>query len=273
MAQKTSPTRSPGYHAHALCGMVEMGILMEGETADIVSNLNAAETVYMALDSPRIVWCSALAAKINLLRGDMETARVAFLEYLSKSRSIFPDIVRDFLVALAEPGHKMYGPMDTFGWAVVYLAFVQKKDDVVEGLQAVRRLADIHILLKDEDTALHLFCAAVEGGTQMDIHRLRAECMVGIGEIMLRRGDLIQAKRMWGVAHLLFDNSYLLLAIREGAVDEATGSALVVLKLSDSDTAAVETSLEKLGNLLAPNTFPSLQLEGGGTEDDIETCF
>jgi hypothetical protein len=79
---------------------------------------------------------------------------------------------------------------------------------------------------------------------------------------------------MWGVAHPLFvrssrrkdaasiekrleklsqrDNSYLLLAIREGAV---------------------ETSLEKLGNLSAPNTSPSLQLEGVGTEDDIETCF
>jgi hypothetical protein len=225
----------------------------------------------------------------------METARVSFLECLSKNRNIFPDIVRDFLAALAEPGYKMSGPMDTFGWAVVYLAFVQKKDDVVGGLQALRRLADVHILLKDEDTALHLFCAAPEGGTQMDIHRLRAECMVGIGEIMLQRGDLIQAKRMWGAAHPLFvrssrkdaasiekrltgklsqqDNSYRLLAIREGAVDEATHSALVGLKLSDSDTAAVETSLENLGNLLAPNTSPSLQLEGVGTEDDIETCF
>lgn len=108
---------------------------------------------------------------------------------------------------------------------------------------------------------------------------------------MPQRSDLIQAKRMWGVAHPLFvrssrrkdaesiekrleklsqrDNSYLLLVIREGAVDEATDSALVVLKLSDSDTAAAKTSLEKLGNLSAPNTSPSLQLEGVRTEDDI----
>jgi hypothetical protein len=60
MAQKTSPIRSPAYHAHAICAMVEMDILMEGETADILSNLNAAKTVYRAVDSPRIVWCSVL---------------------------------------------------------------------------------------------------------------------------------------------------------------------------------------------------------------------
>jgi hypothetical protein len=131
------------------------------------------------------------------------------------------------------------------------------------------------------NTALYLFHAALHAGTQMDIHRLRAECMVGIGEIMLRRGDLIQAKRMWAVAHPLFvrssrrkdaasiekrleklsqqDNSDSL-AIREGRVDEATESVSVV-KLSDGDTAAAETSLEKLENLSAQTTYPSPQLE------------
>jgi hypothetical protein len=117
----------------------------------------------------------------------------------------------------------------------------------------------------------------------MDIHRLRAECMVGIGEIMLRRGDHVQAKRMWEAAHPLFvrssrrkdaasiderletlsqqNNSDSLLAIREGTVDGTTESASVVVKLSDNDTAAAETSLEKLGNLSAPTTYPSPQLE------------
>jgi hypothetical protein len=134
--------------------------------------------------------------------------------------------------------------MDILRWAVVYLAFVQKQRDVVGVPHALRRLADIYMSMDDDDTALHLFHAALQAGTQMDIHRLRAECMVGIGEIMLRRGDLIQAREMWVAAHPLFvcssrlkdaasvkkrleklsqpDNPQSCQAISEGGVDEST---------------------------------------------------
>ncbi|KAJ6523996.1 hypothetical protein B0H19DRAFT_1276691 [Mycena capillaripes] len=62
-------------------------------------------------------------------------------------------------------------------------------------------------ILGEDETALNLFYAALEGGTAMDIHRLRAECMVGIGDIMIRSGDLVQAKEMWTGAHPLFVRS------------------------------------------------------------------
>jgi hypothetical protein len=207
MAQKTSPTRSPMYHAHALCGMVEMDILMEGETADVLSNLNAAEAVYTSVDSGRIVSCSVLVAKINLMRGDTEIARVALLGCISKSRGIFPDIVRDSLAALADPRHRMHGPMDSFRWAVVYFASTQKDSMPADRLEALRRLADVHTMMGDDETALHLFQTALKGGTSMGIHRLRAECMVGIGDIMLRRRDSMQAMDMWKAAHPLFVRS------------------------------------------------------------------
>ncbi|KAJ7697490.1 hypothetical protein B0H14DRAFT_2649847 [Mycena olivaceomarginata] len=63
---------------------------------------------------------------------------------------------------------------------------------------------DIFTAFGDEETALSLFHAALEGGTKMDVHRLRAECMVGIGDVVLRRGDAMQAKAMWKKAHPLF---------------------------------------------------------------------
>jgi tetratricopeptide (TPR) repeat protein len=275
MAQKTSPTRSIGYHAHALCGMVEMDILMEGETADVLSNLNAAKAIYIAVDSPRIVWCSAVAAKINLLRGDTENARVAFLKCLSKSRGIFPDIVRDSLAALADPRHKMHGPMDSFRWAMVYFASAQKANKPADRLDALQRLADIYLLMGDDETALHLFQAALEGGTKMGIHRLRAECMARIGDIMLRRRDTMSAMDMWEAAHPLFIRSSCrkdaalveeriqklsqsLLAIRDGTGETSTTSAQVVLP----------SALKQLEALSAPNTSLSLQLE---TDDDPGT--
>jgi hypothetical protein len=115
----------------------------------------------------------------------------------------------------------MHGATDTFLWAVVYLALVRK--DPLETLHALRYLADINIIKGDDETALRLFHAAVEAATKMDVHRLRAECMAGIGDIMMRRGDLRQAKEMWTVAHPLF--------IRSSRM---------------KDAAAVEERLEKL---------------------------
>lgn len=45
MAKKTSPTCSRFYHAHSLCYIVQLDLLMEGKGADIASNLDAAEAV------------------------------------------------------------------------------------------------------------------------------------------------------------------------------------------------------------------------------------
>ncbi|KAJ7323045.1 hypothetical protein DFH08DRAFT_969673 [Mycena albidolilacea] len=282
IVKKTSPSCSPLYHAHGLCAVAEMNIRMESDIADIVSSLNAAETVYLSLGSPRISLCSWLAAELKLYRGDTDNARVAFLECLSKSRVIYPDIAGDCLAALADPAHKMSGPADTFRWAVVYFVSMQKAKKPAGRLQALRRLADVHMFMDDDETALHLFQAALKGGTKMGMHRLRAECMVGIGEIMLRRGDLMQAMEIWGAAHPLFvrssrmkdaasvknrlemlcrkDNSHSVRAIRDGP-DESTDSVSFDFKRSESPSDALESSFKKLKNLSAPLTSLSLQVE------------
>jgi predicted negative regulator of RcsB-dependent stress response len=256
MAEKTSPTCSPFYHAHSLCNIVHLDLLMEGKGADIVSNVDAAEAVYVAHGSPNTVWCSLSAAELKIYRGDIENARTALLECLSKSREIYPSIVAHCLAILANPAHRMHGPMDTFRWAVVYLACAQKAKDPADTSRALCCLAQVHTSMKDDETALRLFHAALEGGTEMDIHHLRADCMVGIGDIVLRRGNLMQAKEMWEAAHPLFVRSrrmddsaavekrleelsqvvsHFLPAAREDAVDELCGGCI---ENPDSDTAA-----------------------------------
>jgi tetratricopeptide (TPR) repeat protein len=208
IVEKTSPTCSPQQHAHALCSIAAIDLLgMEGEVATIISSLNAAEPVYVVFGSPRILMSSWLAAMLKLHLGDIENARATLLECLSKSRGVFTDISHFCLAPLADPATRMHGTSDTFRWAVVYLAFVQKTKDAVGTPQALRRLADIHMAMGDEETALYLFHTALEAGTKMDIHRLRAECMVGIGDIKLRRGDLVQAKEMWAASRPLFIRS------------------------------------------------------------------
>jgi tetratricopeptide (TPR) repeat protein len=236
MLKRTSTASSPGYHAHAHCCVAEMNILMEREAAETVSHLNAAETVYASLGSPRSLLCSRLAGELKLSHRDTQNALAAFLDCLSRSRDIYPVIVGDCLAALADPAHRMQGTMDIFRWAVVYLAFVQKAKNREGTLQALRRLADLHMAINEEETALHLFHTTLETATQMDIHRLRAECMVGIGDIMARRGDLIQAKELWTAAHPLFTRSSRM-----------------------RDAASVETRLNKLPQQVNSHSLLAIQ--------------
>jgi tetratricopeptide (TPR) repeat protein len=263
MVEKTSATSAPRYHAHALWALVEMNIRMEAEVAVIISSLRTAETMHIADGSCGALYPSFVAAELKLYCGDTQNGRAALLECLSKSRGIREEAVGSCLVTLSDPVRKMHGPIDTLRWAVVYLAFLKKRKDVVGMPHALRRLADIYIMIDDDETtALHLFHAALEAGTKMDIHRLRAQCMVGIGDIMLRRGDRIQAEQMWEAAHPLFvrsaqkkdaasvkkrleklcqqDNPHSLQAISERAFDESTDSASGLYKSSDGDTTAVE---------------------------------
>jgi hypothetical protein len=90
---------------------------------------------------------------------------------------------------------------------MIYFAAVRKKKDLVATFRALRRMADIFVVFNDEETSLNLFNTALEGATQIDIHGLRAECMVGIGNIMRCRGKMVEAMQMWEAAHPLLVRS------------------------------------------------------------------
>jgi tetratricopeptide (TPR) repeat protein len=201
--KKTSLTSSPQFYANSLCCLAELDIRTEQEVTDIACHVKAAEAVYATRDfkSP---FCSSVAAELLLYRGDLNNARAAFLQCVTNSRGSLPSL-QSCLAALGDPKHRMHNTTDTFRWAVISFAFVQRLKSPVGSVQALRSLADLYAIMDDEDTALILFHAALEAGTHMDIHRLRAECMVGIGDIMKRRGNSIHAKEMWEVpTHFLF---------------------------------------------------------------------
>jgi hypothetical protein len=177
IVKRTSSTSSPFFHANSLCFRAYLDCLTSHEPADILENLNAAEAIYKSHGSQRFLLCSYVLAELKLCRTDTEGARSAFIDCLSKNRSAhYPDLPDFCLAPLADPKHRMHGIIETFRWAVVYLAFVQKKKDPVGTVNSLRCLADLHTILDGEDseTALNLFYAALDAGTMMDIHRLRA---------------------------------------------------------------------------------------------------
>ncbi|KAJ7041209.1 hypothetical protein C8F04DRAFT_1391314 [Mycena alexandri] len=202
IASRTSPKISPKYHGNSLANIAFLDILTGSNETEICSSLDAAKAVYVFLGDSRIQLCDWVTAELYLLQGEIEQARSAFEQTVFKTHS--SDIRRDCLASLADLKHGMSTLLATFRWAVVYLAFSRKSRDRVGTFQAFRRLADIFIRMDEEQTALELFRTGLEGATELDIHRLRAECMVGIGDIMVRRGDSGQAERMYKAAPPLF---------------------------------------------------------------------
>jgi hypothetical protein len=73
--------------------------------------------------------------------------------------------------------------------------------------KALQFLGDIFIAQNKEDTAISLYTVALEGFTQMDIHRSRAECMLRLGDISNGHGDLPKAVEHWEMARPLFKRS------------------------------------------------------------------
>ncbi|KAJ7655939.1 hypothetical protein B0H17DRAFT_1146271 [Mycena rosella] len=206
VAAKTSPIRSPRFHANALANLAYLDIAMSGDEAQILQNLNGAAAVYRDLGVQRTL-CTWVMAELYLYRGDTQNARVTFETCLSQSRGRFYDIEALCTAALADPKHMIYDPHITFRQAVIYLALMLKRKDRVGTFRAFRCLAGIYCILEDEDMSLNLYHIALEGATEMDIHRLRAECMTGIGDIMIQCGDVVQAKEMWKAAQSLFARS------------------------------------------------------------------
>ncbi|KAJ6533803.1 hypothetical protein DFH09DRAFT_1406402 [Mycena vulgaris] len=268
ISAKTSPTRAPHYHAHTLAVLAYLEILASGHEANILRNLNASKAAYTALGTQRILLCSRVTAELYLSRGDTKNARVAFEECLSKSRGIYTDLELECLATLGDPQHGMYGQAEILRRAVVYSSFVRKTMDRVATFHALRCLADTFFALGDDETALTVFRVTLQGATKIDIHRLRAECMVGIGNIMMHRGDTLQGREIWQAAHPLF--------IRSSQMKDAVGLESRLARLSESTTRspAFEVSpksasdsittldpetgepLEKLAALSAPEALP-----------------
>ncbi|KAJ7452941.1 hypothetical protein FB451DRAFT_1521160 [Mycena latifolia] len=284
VASKTSPSRSPLFHANALVSLAALDITMSSDEGASLLNLNAAEAIYRAHGSQRIGFCSYVMAEIYLRRGDTQNARVTFEECLSKSRGIYLDVTALCLAALGDPRHKMHNTSD---WTFVYFSLVRKSKDRVATFHALRCLADIFAEFKDEETALNLYHAALEGATEMDIHRLRAESMTGIGDIMMRRVDSVKAEDMWQAARPLFVRSsqmkdaagigerlaQLSQGIQKNPVTVSGTSALNDISKRGPDTAETMGQFEKLDLLVAPKT--SLLMDAGslrGPAKELAQC-
>ncbi|KAF8144179.1 hypothetical protein K438DRAFT_1993065 [Mycena galopus ATCC 62051] len=205
---QTSTKGSPVAHGLALATIAFLDIVT-GASADNVSrNLNAAITAFQNAHHARgVSWCEYCHADLLLREGDATGARVEYIRLFASARGRDDEIACYCLVKLADPTN--FPDTETAQWAMIFLAFAlhPRVRSRLMLNHALRRLGDVLVRQGTDETALSVLTIALEGFTQMDVHRSRAECMRTIGDVYVRCGELGKAREMWEAAWPLFEYS------------------------------------------------------------------
>ncbi|KAJ7770069.1 hypothetical protein B0H16DRAFT_1777148 [Mycena metata] len=92
-------------------------------------------------------------------------------------------------------------------WSTVFLVHSLKAKEKLGIHKALQFIGDVYLMENNEVTAVNLFTIALEGFTYMDVHRSRAECMIRLGDIAKKNGDVLKALELWETARPLFERS------------------------------------------------------------------
>jgi tetratricopeptide (TPR) repeat protein len=232
ISQNTSPEQDMFRHAFALLNLGAIDVILGLTGYDVKHNLESAKMLLNSIGYVAgVLYCEMRQASLKLEEGDLPTAKTMFQKCLKWSRDKDAQISAHCLGQMADV---VRWRVTDFHWTttytVVYLAFAQKSKQKHDLHNALRCLGDVFLLEGDNRTAENLFIVALEGYTYMDVHCSRADCLVRLGDIMQKRGDLAGAKSVWMEARPLFERS--LQAKGVGQVD----SRLAALKQDHVET-------------------------------------
>jgi hypothetical protein len=141
---------------------------------------------------------------------------------------------------------------------VIYLAYAHKSKEKLALHEALLFLGDVFISREDEHIAQNLWMVALEGFTYMDVHRSRAQCMLCLGDLADKRGELSTAIEFWKSARPLFERS-----------SQAKDMAQIDLRLTAVQEAQVE-ALDKLVKLHPPVKLLQELSISHGTKSGVE---
>jgi tetratricopeptide (TPR) repeat protein len=179
---------------------------------------------------------SLICGDLLVQDGDYTAANVLLAQTFASSQYIYLDLALMFLARLADLSTEMSDVKTTMGWAGLFLALALKSRNKLGIMKAFRCLGQIFAAQGDDDIALSLFTVALDGFTFMDVHHWRADCMVHIGDIWERRGEIMKSVELWKATRPLLQRA-----------SQAKDIARVDRKLADVDLAIMEKYERRLG--------------------------
>ncbi|KAJ7444338.1 hypothetical protein FB451DRAFT_1189666 [Mycena latifolia] len=188
--------------AVALINIAQIDVETGASQHDIQENVHKATTLFSEIsNSMGTAYSDMILAALAAREGDLLTAKKLFQQALSFTWGKDADTVSYCLEGLAH----ISTTWNT--WPVIFLCHSLKLKRKREIHKALQFQGEQYLADGDQQTALSLFTVALEGFTQMDIHRSRAECMLRLGDISKEDGDILKAAELWKAARPLFQRS------------------------------------------------------------------
>ncbi|KAJ7495495.1 hypothetical protein FB451DRAFT_1478361 [Mycena latifolia] len=233
-------------HAMALSTTALIGIKIGTSRHTVERNLHDASLLFNKIGQPlEMLYCDAYRAALEMREGAFGAAKTRLLQCIESARGKATPIVSYALEMLGD-SHLWDLADHSYTWTVIFLVHSLKAKQKREIHKALQCLGDFYQACGDEKTAISLFTIALEGFTQMDVHRSRAECMVHLGDIAKMQGDLPKAVQLWEAARPLFKRSSQQKQIAD--LDERLADMVDVQPEEHRDT------LIRLLSLKAPDT-------------------
>jgi tetratricopeptide (TPR) repeat protein len=183
-----------------------IGICLGISKEEMQKNLDVAASAYKAVGfNIGVAMCDTVSASVLLHYGDTAAAKALFQRCL-KLFSGHSAITSYCLEQLSDMSRWHAAPDWQPSWPTVFLVHSLKSRQKLGIHQALQYIGDV-ALAEDEDMAINLFTTALEGFTDMDVHRSRAECMLRLGDICRQHNNLSEAVEHWTTARALFKRS------------------------------------------------------------------
>ncbi|KAJ7869240.1 hypothetical protein B0H13DRAFT_2557824 [Mycena leptocephala] len=197
--------QDPYSHGFPLLNLAEIDVLIGAPKNDVQRNCNRARTMFETAGYVKgVTMCDTILADLHLREGNSLEARTIFKRCLNVKE--YSQIQTYCLERLGDASC-WGGSEQMSSWTAVFLVHSLKKKERLGIHRALRSLGDIFLAQDDGHTAISLFTVALEGFTEMDVHRSRAECMLRLGDISKGQGDLLKAVEFWERARPLFERS------------------------------------------------------------------
>ncbi|KAJ7436697.1 hypothetical protein FB451DRAFT_1453744 [Mycena latifolia] len=182
--------QDPYQHAFALLNIAQIDVEINAPIHDVQSNINQAKSQFRSVGNPQgEIFCETIQASLAAREGEVGVAEALFKRCLKFAWDKDSAAVNYCLERLGD------------------VRLCLKTKQLIKVYKALQFLGDMCMADGDQHTALSLFTVSLEGFTQMDVHRSRAECMLCLGDILNLHGDLVNAVELWKIARPLFERS------------------------------------------------------------------
>jgi hypothetical protein len=194
--------QDPNHYGQAL---LSVAVMIGAPKDDVQRNCDRARKMLDSLGNVGgVIFCDVILAELYLREGNPVAAK-SILERCIKV-TLNSQITTYCLERLGDTS--CWGCLDGMScWPTVFLVNSLKRKEKLRIFKALQSLGDIFLAQHDEHTAVSLFTVALEGFTQIDVHRSRAECMLRFGDISMGHSDPLKAVEFWERARPLFECS------------------------------------------------------------------